>query len=178
MAYLMPESRLKQAEKEFHIALSLDPLSSIVNTNYGTFLMAARRYSESLTQFQKVHAGDPDFPPLHYKLSQVYATIGRFAEAVREVQWDLPKPQSLSADANGYREAILRNFAPQDADTSSALAVACAIGRHRDQAFHYLEKAYVAGDRELLAIIRYPALDPLRSDSRYADLVRRLGLPE
>jgi serine/threonine protein kinase/Tfp pilus assembly protein PilF len=178
MAYLIPESRLKQAEKEFQIALSLDPLSSIVNTNYGIFLMAARRYSESLRQFQKVHARDPDFPPLHYKLSQLYATTGRFAQAVREVQWDLRKAPSTSADANGYREAILRNFAPEDADTSSALAVACAISGHRDQAFHCLEKAYAAGDRELLAIIRYPALDSLRSDPRYADLMRRLGLPD
>ncbi|MFL6350431.1 MAG: protein kinase domain-containing protein [Bryobacteraceae bacterium] len=178
MAYLIPESRLKHAEKQFQIALSLDPLSSIVNTNYGIFLMAARRYSESLTQFQKVHARDPDFPPLHYKLSQLYATTGRFAEAVREVQWDLPKPPSTSADANGYREAILRNFAPEDADTSSAVAVACAISGHRDQAFQYLEKAYAAGDRELLAIIRYPALDSVRPDPRYADLMRRLGLPD
>jgi predicted Zn-dependent protease len=125
-----------------------------------------------------VLARDPDFPPLHYKLSQLYATTGRFAEAVREIQRDLPKPHSASADANGYREAILASFAPELADTSSAIAVACAISGHRDQAFHYLEKAYAAGNRELLLVIRYPALDPLRSDPRYADLMRRLGLPE
>jgi TolB-like protein/Tfp pilus assembly protein PilF len=177
-AYLMPENRMKQAEKEFQIALSLDPLSSIVNTNYATFLMAARRYPESLAQFQKVLARDPDFPPLHYYLSQLYATTGRFSEAVGEIQGDLPKPHSASSDANGYREAILRSFAPEDADTPSAIAVACAISGHRDQAFHYLEKAYAAGNRELLVVIRLPALDPLRSDPRYADLMRRLGLPE
>ena len=47
-----------------------------------------------------------------------------------------------------------------------------------DQAFQYLEKAYADGDSELLFVIRYPALDPLRSDPRFKDLMRHLGLPE
>jgi hypothetical protein len=90
----------------------------------------------------------------------------------------LPKPHSESADANAYRESILSSFAPEDADTASAIAVACAISGQRDQAFQYLEKAYAAENHELLWVIRFPALDPLRSDPRYADLMRRLGLRE
>jgi hypothetical protein len=62
-------------------------------------------------------------------------------------------------------------------DRSAAVAVALAISGDRDQAFHYLEKAYADGDDELLWAIRYPALDPLRTDPRYADLMQRLGLP-
>jgi predicted Zn-dependent protease len=178
IAFLMPENRIKPAQEEFQIALSLDPLSSIVNTNYATLLMQAHRYPESLAQFQKVFARDPNFPPLHYKLSQLYATIGRFAEAVRAIQWRLPKSHSASADANAYREAILRSFPPEDADTASAIAVACAISGQRNQAFQYLEKAYAAGNRELLFVIRFPAFDQIRSDPRYADLMRRLGLPD
>lgn len=92
IAFLMPENRIKPAQEEFQIALSLDPLSSIVNTNYATLLMQAHRYPESLAQFQKVLARDPNFDPAHYKLSQLYATIGRFAEAVREIQGESPKP--------------------------------------------------------------------------------------
>ncbi len=61
---------------------------------------------------------------------------------------------------------------------TSALAIAYSIAGDRDQAFQYLEKAFSDGDNELLLVIRYPALDPLRSDPRYADLMRRLGLPE
>ena len=178
IAFLMPESRIKAAQEEFQIALSLDPLSSIINTNYATFLMQADRYPESLAQFQKVLARDPKFGPLHYKLSQLYATTGRFAEAVREIQWDWAKPHSARANANAYREAILSSFAPEEADTASAIAVACAISGQRDRAFQYLEKAYAAENRELLFVIRLPAFDQIRSDPRYADLMRRLGLPE
>jgi predicted deacetylase len=66
----------------------------------------------------------------------------------------------------------------EEADFSAAVAVAAALAGNRDQAFDYLEKAYSDGDTELLVAIRYPALDSLRSDPRFADLMRRLGLPE
>jgi hypothetical protein len=63
-------------------------------------------------------------------------------------------------------------------DRSGALAVAYSITGNHDKAFQYLEQALADGDDELLWAIRYPALDPLRSDPRYPDFMRRLGLPE
>jgi hypothetical protein len=48
----------------------------------------------------------------------------------------------------------------------------------RDKAFEYLEKAYANQDVELILGVRSPALDSIRSDPRYRDLMRRLGLPE
>jgi hypothetical protein len=81
----------------------------------------------------------------------------------------------VSGDAKGYLQLILRL---EGSDRSTAAAIASALAGNRDQAFEYLEKAYSDGDNELLIAIRYPALDPLRSDPRFADLMRRLGLPE
>jgi hypothetical protein len=101
--------------------------------------------------------------------------MGRFAEAVSDIEKNLPKPISVSLDAKGYCEAA------QGLGTSvrsSAMAVAFAISGDHYQAFEYLEKAYSDGDSELLIVIRYPALDPIRSGPRYVDLMRRLGLPE
>ena len=172
---LIPMKRIDDALEQYQTALSLDPLSSIVNTNYAVLLMEGRRYPESLAQFQKVLERDPNFHPAHYKLSQLYATTGRFAEAVSEIQKIVSKPGSWSADAKSYRE-LLQDF--KGTDRSAAVAVAYAISGERDQAFEYLEKAYSDGDNELLLVIRYPALDPIRSDPRYADLLRRLGVPE
>jgi hypothetical protein len=45
-------------------------------------------------------------------------------------------------------------------------------------AFGYLEKAFADDDDELIFCMRYPVFDSMRSDPRYADLMRRLGLPE
>jgi eukaryotic-like serine/threonine-protein kinase len=173
--YLAPQNRMDEGLEQYRTAISLDPLSSIINTNYGVMLMEARRYPEALAQFQKVLARDPNFPAVHYKLSQFYATTGRFADAVNELQGAFPKPIPMSEDAKGYLQLTLRL---EGSDRSTAAAVAAALAGNRDMAFEYLEKAYSDGDNELLIAIRYPALDSLRSDSRFANLMRRLGLPE
>jgi serine/threonine protein kinase/tetratricopeptide (TPR) repeat protein len=173
--FLANQNRQTEAIDQMRIALSLDPLSSIVNTNYAVLLMQTHRYPESLAQFQKVLERDSGFAPAHYKLSQLYATTGRFADAVSELQGAFPKPIPVSSDARGYLQLILRMHGT---DVTTAAAVAAALLGDRDQAFQYLEKAYVDGDNELLIGIRYPAIDPLRSDPRYKDLMRRLDLPE
>jgi serine/threonine protein kinase/tetratricopeptide (TPR) repeat protein len=175
MGYLAPQNKIDQALEQYRIALSLDPLSSIVGSNYAVVLMEARRYPESLAQFQKVLARDPNFPPAHYKLSHLYATTGRFPEAVSELRKSLPNSSPVSEDAQGFLKLMLTM---PDADRSAGAAVAAALAGDRDQAFKYLEKAFSDGDSELLIVIRYPALDSLRSDPRYKDLLRRLGLPE
>jgi serine/threonine protein kinase/tetratricopeptide (TPR) repeat protein len=175
VGYLSPENRISEALEQYRIALSLDPLSSIVNTNYALQLMQARRYPEALAQFEKVQARDPNFIPAHYKLSKLYATMGRFPEAVNELEKTFPKPISVSADAKGYRELTSQVVG---SDRSAAVGVAYAMSGDPDQAFQYLEKAYSNGDNELLFAIRYPAIDSLRSDPRYSDLMRRLGLPD
>jgi hypothetical protein len=56
--------------------------------------------------------------------------------------------------------------------------MAAALAGDRDEAFQYLEKSYADEDNELLIEVRYPALDSLRSDPRFADLLHRLGLPQ
>jgi hypothetical protein len=56
--------------------------------------------------------------------------------------------------------------------------VSYAVLRDRDKTFEYLEKAYAIEDGDLEQSLRNPAMDSVRSDSRYGDLMRRLGLPE
>ena len=175
-SYLVPEKRIDQALEEFRIALSLDPLSSIVNTNFATVLMVAHRYPESLAQFRKTLDRDPNFGPAHYKLSQLLATTGQFAEAVSEFRKYTDIPGSWSPDAQGYNKLTL---APPAEDAGvAAVAVSFAVLGDRDKVFQYLEKMFSDEDDELIFCIRYPALDGIRSDPRYGDLMRRLGLPQ
>jgi TolB-like protein/tetratricopeptide (TPR) repeat protein/predicted Ser/Thr protein kinase len=175
LAYLGPENRIDEAQAQYRTALSLDPLSSIVNTNYAVMLMIARHYPESQAQFQKVLERDPNFPPAHYRLSQLYATTGRFSEAVNEFRKAFSKTTTVTEDAKGYLKLMLTL---EGTDRSGAVAVADALTGNKDKAFENLEKAFTDGDNELLISIRYPALDPLRTDPRYADLMRRFGLPQ
>jgi eukaryotic-like serine/threonine-protein kinase len=174
--FLIPEKRLDEALTEFRTALSLDPLSPIVNTNYAVAFMVSGRLPESLAQFRKTLERDPAFPPAHYKLSQLYATQGRFAEAETEFLKFRPLPGSWSPDAQGYNKLLLA--APPEDDIVADLAVSYALMGDRDKAFDALEKAFSIQDDELIFGIRYPALDSLRTDPRYAALMRRLALPE
>ena len=174
-SFLIPEKRIDEALAEFHTALSLDPLSSIVNTNYAVVLMVAGRSSEALAQFRKTLERDPAFGPAHYKLSQLYATTGRFAEAESEFLKSTPFPGSWAPDAQGYSRLTLA--VPPEQNTVAASAVAFALAGDRSKAFEILERAFADQDDELIFCLRYPAFDSLRSDPRFIDLMRRLGLP-
>ena len=177
--FLMPENRIEQALEEFRTALSLDPLSGIVNVNYGLTLMVAHRYPEAIAQINKVLERDPSFGPAHFYLSQVYASTGRYADAVSELQKSASTRgvvrRSESSDLQGYIKLLLT---PGIIGPPTNIAVSYALAGDRNKAFEYLEKAFAEQDSELMACIRFPAFDLLHADPRYADLMRRLGLPE
>jgi len=174
--FLMPQNRIEESLEEFRKALSLDPLSGIVNVNYGLTLMVAHRTPEAIVQMQKVLERDPAFAPANYYLSQVYASTGRYAEAVSELKKiaSPPIPGSFSGDAQGYLKLAL----DPRMGTPTLVAVVYALMGNRDKSFEYLEKAYAEQDTELIASIRFPAFDELRRDTRFKDLMRRIGLPD
>jgi serine/threonine protein kinase/Flp pilus assembly protein TadD len=175
--FLMPEKRVEQALEEFRTALALDPLSPIMNVNYGLTLMVAHRYPEAIAQIQKVLVRDPSFSPASFYLSQVYASVGRYGDAVNELRKSALIKDNISstADLQGYRKLMLdaRSAAPP-----TNLAVVYALAGDRNKAFEYLEKARAEQDSELMACIRFPAFDLLHSDTRYADFMRKLDLPQ
>jgi TolB-like protein/Tfp pilus assembly protein PilF len=175
--FLVPEKRTDEALREMQVAVSLDPLSSIVSTNYAATLMVAHRYPEAIAQFQKTLERDPGFAPAHLKLSYLYATTGRFAEANSELLKFAPAPGNFNADATGYNQIALVSM-KQLGDSGADVALTFAIKGDRDKAVEYLDNAYAERSSELTAGIRFPAFDPLRSDPRFIDLMRRLGLPE
>ncbi|MCU1286068.1 MAG: serine/threonine protein kinase [Acidobacteriales bacterium] len=175
--YLVPQKRTDEALEQLRIALSLDPLSPIMNTNLAATLMIARRYPEAIAQFQKTLARDPNFKPAHYKLAHLYATTGNFAAATSELQKVKAKVHSAtsSANAESYSHAVegLTNL-----NAFSATAIGFALTGERSKALELLEKAVAEHDSELLLAIRYPALDSLRSDPRFAEVLRKMGLPQ
>ena len=175
--YLMPQNRIEDSLEEFRTALSLDPLSGIMNVNYALTLMVARRSPEAISHMQKLLERDPSFSPAHFYLSQIYVSNERYAEAVSELQKTTfgRVKGPVSPDLEGYLKLMLT---AGDTAPPTNIAVTYALAGDGNKAFEYLEKAYTEQDSELGACIRFPAFDVLKSDPRWAAFMRRLGLPE
>jgi eukaryotic-like serine/threonine-protein kinase len=145
--FLMPENRIEQSLEEFRTALSLDPLSGIVNVNYGLTLMVAHRYPEAIAQISKVLERDPSFSPAHFYLSQVYASTGRYADAVSELQKSASTRgltgRSGSPDLQGYINMITT---PGSIGPPTNVAVSYALAGDRNKAGESVRRARFGTD--------------------------------
>ena len=83
-SYLSPLGHHEEAIAEMRRAMDLDPLSPHIQSFAGVTFKWARRYDDSLAQFQKVNQIDPKFPLNHERLAQLYAILGRYDEAITE----------------------------------------------------------------------------------------------
>ncbi len=177
--YLMPMNKLDEAEDQFRLALALDPLASIIRTNYALTLIDAHKYPEARQEFDKVFERDPNFVPGFFYLSQFQAMQGQWADAIATIRkagarGEASASRTWSPDAQGY--AALMD-ASSVGDLPANAAAAHALAGNRDKAFELLNQALVDKDDELTAVIRFPAFDSLHSDPRWASLLKKLNLP-
>jgi serine/threonine-protein kinase len=180
-----------KALAEMHRAQELDPLSLIINANFGKTYFNARRYDEAIQQLRKTVEIDQNFFVAHHYLGSSYAMKGDFSEALAEYQkahlLDEYDPHVVALIGRLYAvtgkraEALttlaqLKSIARQRyvADYSVALVYA-GLGE-KDRAFELLEKSYREHTVDMLTIYYDPLIDNLRSDPRFADLLRRVGL--
>jgi serine/threonine protein kinase/tetratricopeptide (TPR) repeat protein len=177
--YLLPHKRADEAVEHMQSALTLDPLSPVVNMNYGVTLHAVHRTPEAIAHLSKLVERDPAFGGGHYYLSQILFAAGRYAEAVAEMKkmnFTGVGNRQYSGDAKGYLQLL--NDAGPSVIAPANYATAYAAAGDREKTFEYWQRAYSEQDTELFCTIRFPAFDLLRGDVRYKDMMRRLGLPE
>jgi serine/threonine protein kinase/tetratricopeptide (TPR) repeat protein len=173
---LVPEKRFDEALEQFRLALSLDPLSGIANANYAMTLGMQHRYAEATTQFRKTLDRDPDLKPGHLKFALLNASTGDFAQAVSELQKFTQTPGAFKADSDSLVKVALSQ---RPAEEWYTLVASCyAAGGDKEKAFEYLDKAYAAGNSELILGIRQPTFDSLHSDPRWKNLLQKMDLPE
>jgi TolB-like protein/Flp pilus assembly protein TadD len=189
--YLLDLGRIDEAMAEIKRAHELDPLSLIIATTLNYAYFAKGDVNSSIAQCKRVIDLDPNFPRAHEYLGLGYLTQGRYPEAIVEIHKavelsgrdrrplrDLGYGYAASgkrAEALTVLKEIEGNYEKHEAIGQDFAAVYAGLGE-KDQAFAWLEKDFQARSG-LLAWSRWtPPFDSLRSDPRFADLLRRMGL--
>jgi tetratricopeptide (TPR) repeat protein len=183
--------RWDEAIREFELARELDPLSLIINSVPGWTYYYARQYDRAIEHCQKAIDLDPNFALAHEWLGQAYERKGMYDKAIEEFEKAItlsgraPEAVALLAHAHAVsgksREAqtVLNDLKELSArhyvSPYHIATIHVGLGE-RDRAFEYLENAYKHRQNVLVFLKNDPRLDGLRSDPRYSDLVRRLGL--
>ncbi|HKV61268.1 MAG TPA: winged helix-turn-helix domain-containing protein [Candidatus Acidoferrum sp.] len=183
--------RYDEALAEMRKAESLDPLSLVINADLAELLALAHSYDESIQQSRKTIEMDPNFGLAHNHLGQAYLQKHMYPEAIAELQKAVELSRSgptcmanlARADAaSGNRseaEKLLSDLKKRSSpgySHGSEIAVIYASLGDANQAMNWLEKGYQ--ERFNPGVLLRPGLDPLRSDPRFQDLVRRIGLPQ
>jgi serine/threonine protein kinase/Tfp pilus assembly protein PilF len=187
--FLSIMGRHPQAIAEITRARELDPLSPTVNTNLGYRLFFARRYDEAIEALKQTLELDERLSLTQVVLGYTYAAKGMYSEAIAAYQEaiklgdDSPSTQIYLGAAYAHAgkwdraQAILKRLQTSQTYVSHGeLAVLYTALGQREQAFTSLEKAFAARDLQLQFLGVDPAFDSLRGDSRFADLMRRVGL--
>ena len=194
---LFTKTRFDEGIAEMKRAHELDPISTYSLGGLAHVYLLMRRYDESIPLFQKALDLYPDAAFIRAQLAWSYALKRMYAQAVAEYD-KIAEPHKavapenqLIADGLGWvyavagRRADALRIARATEDLSShayvdfyQLATIYAGLGAKDESFRLLEKGYQQRSAGMLYLLIDPFWDNVRSDPRYADLLRRIGLPE
>jgi tetratricopeptide (TPR) repeat protein len=175
---------------EMRKAENLDPLSLIINSDLAEILLLMHAYDESIQQSRKTIEMDENFVPAHNQLGQAYLQKQMYEPAITElkksVQLSAGCPTCIANLARAYAESGKRGEAEKllgdlkkrsnpNASLASEIAMIYAALGNKDQAIIWLEKGY--SERFNPGVLLRPGFDSLRSDPRFENVARRIGLP-
>ena len=187
--HLMVVGRDDEGISEMRKAENLDPLSLIISAGLADVLCIAHRFDEASRQIQKTLELDANFAIAHFELGELLVQKHRPDAAIAEFQRAIElNGHSGAFDANlAYAYALsgravdaqriageLEQLNERNGSLEANIALIYVGLGDADGAISWLDKAY--GDRFNPSIIVRPEFDPLRSDPRFKDLMRRLGL--
>jgi TolB-like protein/Tfp pilus assembly protein PilF/class 3 adenylate cyclase len=190
--FLMGQGRIEESLIQSKRALELSPFDILFNIHLGWHYLNARQYDQALDQIEKTVEMDKNFAQTYPWLGLILEQKGRYAEAIAAFQKAIklfPGGSSIAEAelahtyaVSGNREeaqkiiAELQQLAKSKYVSSFQIAAIYAGLDEKDQAFAWLEKAYEERSDGLVNLKAEQRFDSLRSDPRFKDLARRIGL--
>jgi serine/threonine protein kinase len=178
--FLGEMGRFDEAEAEMQKALECDPISAPVYADYGRVLYWARRYDEALEKYRKATEMNPSFGAMTYEREQLYEHAGRLDEWAASVEkyggFDAETREAFRAHGlRGFWKVRYRRLVKNPVGGIDRAELFARVG-DKDRAFDELAFAIGARDHRVTQLKVNPALDPLRADPRFAELLRRMKL--
>ncbi|MGE5814009.1 MAG: TPR end-of-group domain-containing protein, partial [Acidobacteriota bacterium] len=189
--FLMTMRRTQESFRTGRQALSLDPLDLAISAHQGWYYLWTREYDRAVEPLKQAIELDPTFPVSQWYLGLVYEQKGMHREAIDKFQNCVRltggRPSMLALLGHAYAVAGRKTEMQATLDQLRALTgqryvpsysvatIYAALGRS-DEAFTWLERACDEHDSWMVYVGLDPRLDPLRSDPRFAALLKRIGL--
>ncbi|PYS87333.1 MAG: hypothetical protein DMF70_00710 [Acidobacteria bacterium] len=174
-------------------AVELDPLSQIINTDYGTIFYYAKRYDESIALLRKALEFDPTFGYGNQVLAVAYQAKGDLPNAIAQfekakqfsddpiIAAQLAAVKALAGDKDAARKTLaeLDNIARQRDVAAYARALLYLSLDDDQEAVHWLEQSFKDGDGGNIGAIKVdPLLYRLHGDPRFEALVQKVVAPK
>ncbi len=187
--YLAELGELDEAVAEMVKARALDPLSVLIGGNVALLQYLAGRLDEAEDEIHKTLELDPEAPAARLFLGLVRSAQGNISEGIVKAEKAYAMDEAseyagwlgylyVRSGRRGDAERLVRDLEKRANESARAHSVAmihASLG-NKDEAFAWLDRAYENHDEGIGWIRVDPRLQPLRSDPRYADLLRRIGL--
>ena len=187
--------REQEALAEINRAHELDPLSPIITRVKGSVLVSARKYDDAIAVCKKLENDDPTFALVHDCLGWAYwgkhmypamveewKTYAQLSGNRRDLEFGAALEQGFRSD--GWKGALTHAAEFFEARRRTGYESPLQIARYyadlgdKERAFQWLDIAYREHDWLLEGLNTLSQLDPLRSDPRFAELVKKVGLPQ
>jgi tetratricopeptide (TPR) repeat protein len=185
------QGRFEEGFGQMKLARELEPFSLIINRDVGRHYYFLRRYDQAIEECRKTLEMDPGFLLAYFYLIPAYERQGMFDEAIRELQ----KAVEISG-GSAAMTALLGHVNAVSGRRDKALVVLTELKERsereyvsafyfvliylgldeKDRAFEWLERAYSERSCHLVWLKVDPIFDSLRSDPRFTELIRRIGL--
>jgi len=192
--YLAAMGKFPESIVEMKRALDLDPLSLNKLADFCRVLVYARHYDEALTQCTEALEIDPNYVEALEQTGDVYLAMRKGLEAHKfyakaealceERIRRRPQPWTETCERSRLQDESqswieLNKNAIDDGNVPPIdLALLYSDRGRKDEAFPWLVKAYERRSHYMVFLAADPEWDPLRSDRRFTDLLRRIGVPQ